>query len=138
MQNSNTNKEAQSNPKSGEESEPKSLVQSGNEKRQARIKQLQEFIEARPQDLFLQYALALEFGKLNQVELAIESLLKLLEKAPDYLGAYYQLGKYYELISDKEKALSIYQQGLDIAQQQGDRKTLMELKEAINLLEELD
>lgn len=46
-----------------------------------------------PNDSFLNYALALEYGKLENVKKAIELIEALLVRDEEYLGAYYQLGK---------------------------------------------
>lgn len=93
-------------------------------------------LKKEPNDSFLQYALSLEYAKLNDIEKAIELLEQLIIKDSAYLGAYYQLGKYYELVGKRELAESIYQKGVLIAKAQNNRKTLGELNEALMLLED--
>ena len=50
-----------------------------------RIQQLNEFLKEDPNDSFLIYALSLEYAKENKKDLAIESLLSLLEIDKNYL-----------------------------------------------------
>ena len=89
-----------------------------------------------PKDPFLNYALSLELAKKNDLQDAISILEKLIEQDPDYLAAYYQLGKNCEAIAEKQKAILIYQRGIAIARKQNNTKTMNELMEACQLLEE--
>jgi Tfp pilus assembly protein PilF len=92
-------------------------------------------LKSEPQDSFLNYALALEYAKINDIKKAIELLEKLLENDENYLGAYYQLGKYYEQIEQLQNAVITYEKGVIIAQKCNNRKTLGELNEALMMLE---
>ncbi|MES2592302.1 MAG: hypothetical protein V4608_10485 [Bacteroidota bacterium] len=89
-----------------------------------------------PNDSFLSYALALEYAKLNDTTKAIELIEELLGRDENYLGAYYQLGKYYEQTQELEKASAIYTKGLTIAKLQKNNKALGELNEALMMLED--
>lgn len=102
----------------------------------SRLQYIQEMLEKEPNDSFLQYALSLEYAKLNYIEKAIELLEQLIIKDAGYLGAYYQLGKYYEQVGKPKQAENIYQKGILIAKSQNNRKTLGELNEALMLLED--
>ncbi len=101
-----------------------------------RLQQLLQMLETEPNDSFLNYALALEFGKENNFRKAIELIETLLIRDENYLGAYYQLGKYYEQTGNVEKAIATYNKGIAIAKKQNNRKTLGELNEAMMMLEE--
>ena len=103
-----------------------------------RIEQLKEFLKEDPTDSFLIYALSLEYAKENRKDLAIESLLSLLEIDKNYLAVYYQLGKLYESITEIEKASKYFDEGMLIAKIQGNNKTYSELKEAKNVMLEID
>ena len=91
-------------------------------------------LEKEPEDSFLNYALALEYAKINKLELAISTLATILQKDKNYLGAYYQLGKLYEQNNQKEQAIHTYKSGIAIAQQQSNSKALAELKEALSVV----
>ena len=93
-------------------------------------------LETEPNDSFLNYGLALEYGKMGEIQKSIELLESLITRDENYLGAYYQLGKYYELTSEKAKAISTYTKGIAIAKTQNNRKTLSELNEAMFMLED--
>lgn len=101
-----------------------------------RIKHLVEMLEKEPFDSFLNYALATEFFKQGNSSEAIEMLEKILERNPDYLGAYLQLGQWYETVNKADKALAIYQKGCIVAQKQQNHKALSELNQAIFMLED--
>ncbi len=102
----------------------------------SRLEQIQEMLKSEPADSFLNYALALEYAKINDVRKAIELLEALLARDENYLGAYYQLGKYYEQLDQKNKAVETYQNGASIAQKQKNKKALGELNEALWMLED--
>ncbi len=102
----------------------------------SRLEQIQEMLKSEPADSFLNYALALEYAKINDERKAIELLEALLARDENYLGAYYQLGKYYEQLDQKNKAVETYQNGASIAQKQKNKKALGELNEALWMLED--
>lgn len=97
----------------------------------SRIEQLKQMLKAEPNDLFLNYALALELVKQENFSEAISTFQFIIEKDKNYLAAYYQLGKAYEEIADTEKAKETYTSGIAIAQEQKNMKTLSELKSAL-------
>ncbi len=101
-----------------------------------RLQLLKDLLEKEPTDSFLNYALALEYAKENNLAKAIEIIEKIVQKDEQYLASYYQLGQLYEQQNEPQKALEYYNKGVVIAQQQKNNKTLNELKEAIFLLEE--
>lgn len=93
-------------------------------------------LEAEPDDAFLNYALALEYAGANDISSAIRLIERILEKDRNYLGAYYQLGKYYELSQQPQKAAQTYKTGVEVAIQRKNRKAQMELNEALLQLED--
>ena len=101
-----------------------------------RIAELQKMLEAEPQDSFLNYALALEFANEHNFLKAISVLEALIRREPSYLAAYYQLGKFYEKEDDTSNAALAYRNGIEIARQQKNHKTLGELRTALLLLED--
>ncbi len=102
----------------------------------SRLTQLQEMLKTEPNDSFLNYALALEYAKANDVAKAIQLIETLLSKDENYLGAYYQLGKYYEQIQDISKAIATYTKGVEVAKKIKNNKALGELNEALWMLED--
>lgn len=102
----------------------------------SRLNQIEEMLKNEPTDSFLNYALALEYAKNNDVKKAVELIEAVLIRDENYLGAYYQLGKYYEEIGEKQNAITTYNKGVLIARQQKNNKALGELNEALLILED--
>ncbi len=102
----------------------------------SRLEQLLEMLKSEPEDSFLNYALALEYANLNQLNKAIEIIEEVLKKDKNYLGAYYQLGQFYEQANDTEKAIVTYNNGIQMAKEQKNNKTLAELNQALFLIED--
>jgi predicted Zn-dependent protease len=100
----------------------------------SRIDALKEMLAKEPDDAFLNYALALEFEKEDKIADAIRIIEQVLHRDRNYLGAYYKLGGLYERQGDKEKAAAVYQDGITIARSQKNSKTLNELNEALQQL----
>lgn len=103
-----------------------------------RINILRQFLKDDPNDVFSMYALALEYVKAVELKKALALMTSLLENHPDYLPAYYQLGKLLEQVNNKEEALVTYQKGILLAKEKGNLHTASELRGAIDLLEEDD
>lgn len=102
----------------------------------SRLNQIKEMLEQEPNDLFLNYALAIELsGNENSLVDAEIQFKKTLELNISYVPAYYQLGKLYELIQKNELALRYYQLGLAYAREQKNNKAINEIEEAIFMLE---
>jgi len=102
----------------------------------ARLEQLKQMLEQEPDDVFLQYAIAIEYFSVNDFEKALSCLKRIIDNKPDYLAAYYQTGKCHEELKQFEEAKSIYEKGVELAQKQSKTKTLNELREALFLLED--
>ncbi len=101
-----------------------------------RLQKLKEMEAQKPNDVFLKYAIALEYVGIGNDENAKEIFEALLELSPDYIATYYQLGKLYERDNANEKALAIYRRGVELAENNNDKKNSRELNEAIMLLED--
>jgi Tfp pilus assembly protein PilF len=93
-------------------------------------------IKNEPNDSFLNYALALEYAKEGDVKKAIDLIEVLLSKDEAYLGAYYQLGKYYEECQESERAIATYRKGIAISEKQKNIKATSELNAALWMLED--
>ncbi len=101
-----------------------------NESENKRIEQLLALLQSQPHDVFVQYALALEWKKEGQLDKAIQAMEQLLETRPDYLAAYYQLGHLLLDNGQHDKAISTFENGIQLAIASQDLKTLSELKNA--------
>ena len=104
----------------------------------SRIEQLQEFLKDDISDSFLQYALALEYVRVKENDIARDCFLKLIKEDKNYVASYYQLGKLYESLNEVEKAMGVYKNGIEIAQKIEKKTTLLELQEAYDSLIGID
>ena len=89
-----------------------------------------------PNDVFLNYALAMEHLSTSNFNEAKNQFKKVLNIKPDYLPCFYQLGQVNEKLGNNDMAISFYKQGIDLAKLQNNTKALGELNEAIWMLEE--
>ncbi|HNQ13775.1 MAG TPA: tetratricopeptide repeat protein [Bacteroidia bacterium] len=97
-----------------------------------RIEILKSYILKDPKDFFSKYALSLEFIAGNRDEEAIVLLKEIIQANPQYLPAYYQLGKLMEKYNNAEEAIIVYEQGMEVAREQYDTKTYNELSQAVD------
>jgi len=102
----------------------------------SRIELLKQYLAEDPSDSFSQYALALEYANANNRNDAILLLEQLLNRQPDYLPCYYQLGKLYEIEGRPKQAITTFQKGIEIARKQKNQKTMGELQTALDMLEQ--
>lgn len=101
-----------------------------------RIEKLLEYLQASPEDSFLQHALALEYVKVGNDGLAEGYFKSLLTQNPGYVGSYYHLAKLYERKGEVAAAIEVYNNGMLQAKQAGDMHALNELRAALEELED--
>jgi tetratricopeptide (TPR) repeat protein len=94
-----------------------------------RLEQLQKFLEEDPSDPFNIYGLALEYTR-HEPAKARELFDRLLKEHPEYIPTYYHAAKLYSELNDKDKAIAIYQKGIQVSMRQNDHKTSRELQSA--------
>lgn len=95
-----------------------------------------DMLEKEPNDVFLNYALAMEHLSTSDFSDAEIQFKKVLGINATYLPCFYQLGQVSEKLGNNEKAISYYKQGVELAKSQNNTKALGELNEAIWMLED--
>lgn len=100
----------------------------------SRLETLIQLIKSQPNDLFLNYAIAMEYMSISDYHSAITWLNKLKNIDQSYLPIYYQLAKCYEEIQDVNLAISTYEEGIELALFQKEMKTASELRSALEEL----
>jgi tetratricopeptide (TPR) repeat protein len=95
-----------------------------------RLDKLKEFLEATPNDSFLQHALALEYIKQDNDTEAKVLFEVILEREPNYVGSYYHLGKLLERNQNFKEAVKVYEKGMAIAKAIKDNHSYNELQGA--------
>jgi tetratricopeptide (TPR) repeat protein len=103
-----------------------------------RLNKLLAFLSTEPNDPFILYALATEYNSLNDTANAFHYYLKLVDEHPLYVGTYYHLGKLYLKEAEDDKAIAIFQLGMQRARQKGDMHAFSELQGAYNSAAGLD
>jgi len=99
-----------------------------------RLEKLLEFIKEQPEDLFLKYALAMEYLGLNDIEKAKEYFEEVVKVDKNHVAAYYQLGKIFERLNDESSAISTYEKGMEAAKITNDVRSAREIKTALDEL----
>ncbi len=100
------------------------------EKSSPRLLQLFGFLEASPEDPFINFAIAKEHEGLGNEDKALSFYKKLTEQSPDYVGTYYHYAKLLGERGEESEAFVIYDKGITVAQKLGDQHALSELKNA--------
>ncbi len=95
-----------------------------------RVEKLKSFLRGNPGDSFLKHALALEYVKLGDDMSARQLFEELLVSDAAYVGSYYHLGKLLERQAEETAAIGVYDRGLAVAKDAGDRHAYRELKAA--------
>lgn len=104
-------------------------------KNEARIAAIQQMLLSQPNDVFLTYALGLEYAcHPSTYQLAEAQFLAAITLQQNYVAAYYQLGQLYADMQKPEQALERYREALQVAKDNKDRKAMNEIEEAIFLL----
>lgn len=87
-----------------------------------------EAMLARSQDsALLRYGLGGEYLKLKQFDKAIEHLRKALQHDPTYSAAWKLLGKALTEAGNTDAAIRAYEDGIRIAEENGDKQTAKEM-----------
>lgn len=95
-----------------------------------RIEKLKEFLKINPADSFVQHALGLEYIKLEDDGQARILFEEIINREPGYIGTYYHLAKLLERNDKTEKAIEVYEKGMEEAKKAGDNHAFGELRGA--------
>lgn len=101
-----------------------------------RIEKLKVFIANDPSDFFSRHALAMELIKLEDFSSAIQEMEEIIKLDAEQVGVYYHLGKTHEKLTQFEKALHVYEKGIQVATALQKHHELRELQGALNLLKD--
>jgi len=95
-----------------------------------RLETLLDYLEQKPEDSFLLFAVAKEYEQREDLSQALTHYIKLKSIDPEYIGLYYHLAKLYETINEDHLAMNIYNEGVALAKEKGDFHALSELNNA--------
>ena len=97
----------------------------------SRLEKLMEMLLLQPEDAFLLYAIGFEYEAMGEDDKAGEYYEKILATEKDYLPVYYQAGLFYARLGQTDKAIKHLEQGIALAKENKDMKTLRELNQAL-------
>jgi len=100
-----------------------------------KIEQLKSFLKMDENDGFTRFALAMEYRKAGDNEAALTAFQTLLKRDPDYVGAYYHLGKLLQEMDREDEARGVYETGIACASRLSDAHAASELRQAVSELE---
>ncbi len=97
----------------------------------SRREKLERMLEQEPEDVFLNFGLAMEFAKEGSVQKAIAQLDRVLELDAGYVAAYFHKGNALIGCERLEDARSVLTEGIAVAQNAKDAHTESELRELL-------
>ena len=75
--------------------------------------QLEKLLAAEPDDVFLNFGLAMELSKSEPKDLALQRFQRVIDLNADYTAAYYQKGRMLLEMGHLEQAIEKLQEGYD-------------------------
>jgi thioredoxin-like negative regulator of GroEL len=95
--------------------------------------QLEKLLAADPEDVFLNFALAMELVKADDSEAALEQFARVTELDPDYNTAYFQRGRLLLSLGRVGDAREVLKAGVAAAERTGDRHAASQMGELLTL-----
>jgi predicted Zn-dependent protease len=95
-----------------------------------RLQMLRKMVEAKPDDPFPRYGLAMELRKHDERAQAREAFEALVERHPDYVATYLMFGNLLVELGEADEAKAIYDRGIEAATRAGDDHARSELQAA--------
>ena len=102
-----------------------------------RLVKLKELKTQLPDDPFVDYAMALEYVKQNNAELATRAFKYLQEHHSSYLPQYYHYGALLINLDKTAEAKLVINAGVKLAKEQQDEHTVSELISLLDVIEDL-
>lgn len=96
--------------------------------------QLEQLLDAEPDDLFLRYALAKTLVSEGKLECALVQFHRVLDLNADYVPAYFQMGQALAEAGRTDEARGIVERGIDVARRVGDSHAAGEMSGFLDLL----
>ncbi len=101
-----------------------------------RKEQLLVMLNEDPKDVFLHYALGMEFLSELKYQDALEKFQYCIELDETYIGAYYQLGVIFTELDIVDVAKKYIEKGMLFASQKNDRKAVGELRQLLDNIDD--
>lgn len=102
----------------------------------SRLEQFRQIVALDPDDYFSHYGLASVLFEEGDYEEAVTEFREALRLKPDYSAAFRDLGRALEKTGARAEAMQVYQQGLPVAERNGDLQTVKEMQVFLRRLEQ--
>ncbi len=99
-----------------------------------RVDKLKAMLQEQPDDSFLNFALGLEYVKMEQYDAALAAFEGIVQRDAQYTGVYYHLGKLYERFGLESKAIATYEAGMEVCKEKKETHNFNELRGALDAL----
>ena len=100
----------------------------------SRREQLEEMLESDPADVFLRYALAMQYVSEGDSAAGLERLQQLIDHAPKYVAAYFQKGQLLVQEGEIDSAKEILTRGIEVSREVGDTHAEGEMNDFLETL----
>lgn len=94
-----------------------------------RLEQILQLLEADPGDVFLRYALGMEYRSLGDAAAAGENFRKLMANSPPHVPSFFMLGQLLVEQGEIEEARTVLRDGIEHARTQGDAHAAGEMSQ---------
>ena len=101
----------------------------------SRLEQLRAMLQDDPDDLFLNFGLAMELLKEGQVEEALAGFDRALQIDPGHAPAHQQKARALMQVGRKEQAVEALQAGIRAAQRSGDRHAVDDMQKTLQAMQ---
>jgi len=99
-----------------------------------RLEAFQKLVQARPDDPFTRYALAMHLRSMGRLAEAVEAFRELAARSPDYIPTWLMLGQVLEASGRDGEAARVYEDGMAAAARKPDLHARGELESALEAL----
>lgn len=100
----------------------------------SRIEQIEKMLASSPDDVFLNFALAMEQVRAGRQEEAVLAFQRVTELDPTYIAAYTQMSNSLIALGRKEEARGVLSRGVEAAVRAGDKHAADKMRDALKLL----
>jgi tetratricopeptide (TPR) repeat protein len=101
----------------------------------SRLEQLEKMLVAEPRDVFLNFALAMEYFKAGRHDEALTQFGRVNEIDPDYVAAYFHKANSLVALGRKAEAKPLLEHGIEVAKRTKNPHAASEMSDLLKLLE---
>ena len=100
----------------------------------SRMAKIQQMLQADPNDVFLNFSLAMEFAKEGQADEAVRQFARVTELDPNHVSAYYQQANALVGLDRDTDARQVLERGVEAARRAGDGHMVDKMSQMLGLL----